>query len=116
MYRTKQGWITIESKAHAKTILYALADDDKRNILMTLVNNPKSISEVLTKCKIPKTSGYRKINSLIHAGLIRKAGSIHNENNKQLTTYVSMFSDLKIDFVKREAIVKIRPKRILKNN
>ena len=110
----KQAWITIESKAHAKTILHALADDDKRKILMTLVDNPKSISDVLTKCKIPKTSGYRKINSLIHAGLIRRAGSIHNDNNKQLTTYVSMFSDLKIDFIKKEAIVRIRPKKNFK--
>ena len=94
--------------------MHALADDDKRKIMMTLVNNPKSISEVLTKCKIPKTSGYRKINSLIHAGLIRRAGSIHNDNNKQLTTFVAMFSDLKIDFIKKEAIVRIRPKRNFK--
>ena len=104
-------WITIESKTRSKTILRALADDDKRSILMTLVNNPRSVSEVLRKCNIPKTSGYRKINSLIKEGLIIKNSSSHK--NKR-TRYVSMFSDLKIDFIRKEAIVKIRPNKNLK--
>ena len=113
--KNRFGWITIESKTRAKNILRALADDDKRNILMRLVNNPKPVNEVLRSCNIPKTSGYRKINSLIKEGLIITNSLPHN-NNKGMTTYVSLFSDLKINFIKKEPIVKIRPNRNMKKN
>lgn len=106
-------WITIESKTRAKNILRALADDDKRNILMRLVNNPKPVNEVLRSCNIPKTSGYRKINSLIKEGLII-TNSLHHNDNKGVITYVSMFSDLKINFIKKEPLVRIRPNKNLK--
>lgn len=115
MFKNRLGWITIESKTRAKNILRALADDDKRNILMRLVNNPKPINEVLRSCNIPKTSGYRKINSLIKEGLII-TNNLRNNDNKGMTTYVSLFSDLKINFIKKEPIVKIRPNRNLKKN
>jgi len=113
--KNRFGWITIESKTRAKNILRALADDDKRNILMRLVNNPKPVNEVLRSCNIPKTSGYRKINSLIKEGLIITNSLPHN-NNEGTTTYVSLFSDLKINFIKKEPIVKIRPNRNMKKN
>ena len=96
--------------------MYALADDDKRSILMRLVNNPKSVSEVLRSCHIPKTSGYRKINSLIKEGLIIKNDSHHNDGNKGIGVYVSVFSDLKINFIKKEIIVKIHPNKNLKKS
>jgi len=112
--KNNQVWITIESKTRAKTILRALADDDKRSILMKLVNNPKPVNEALRSCNIPKTSGYRKINSLMKEGLIIRNDSRHNNNNKGVTTYVTVFSDLKINFIKKQPIVKIRPNRNLK--
>ncbi len=114
--KNKQTWITIKNKTRAKNILRALADDDKRSILMRLVDNPKPVNEALRSCNIPKTSGYRKINSLINEGLIIKNNFRHNDNNKGVTTYVSVFSDLKINFIKNEPIVKIRPNRNLKKN
>jgi predicted transcriptional regulator len=114
--KNKQLWITIENKTRAKTILRALADDDKRSILMKLVNTPKPVNETLRSCKIPKTSGYRKINSLIKEGLITTKFFNHNDNNDAVTRYVSVFSDLKINFINNEPIVKILPYRNLKNN
>ena len=114
--KNKQVWITIQSKTRAKTILRALADDDKRSILMKLVNNPKPVNEALRSCNIPKTSGYRKINSLIREGLITTKYFSHNDNNEGVTRYVSVFSDLKINFLNKEPIVKIRPYRNLKKN
>ena len=112
--KNRQAWITIGSKTRTKTILYALADDDKRSILMRLVNNPEPVSKVLKSCHIPKTSGYRKISSLIKEGLIIKINSSHNHSNKGIGVYVSVFSDLKINFIKKEIIVKIHPNKNLK--
>ncbi len=114
--KNKQVWITVESKARAKTILRALADDDKRSILMRLVNTPRPVNETLRSCNIPKTSGYRKINSLIKEGLITTKFFRHNNNSDGVIRYISIFSDLKISFINNQPIVKIRPYRNLKKN
>lgn len=111
----EQEWNTIEDQTYTRTILHALGDDDKKNILMTLTTNPKTINEVLTKSNIPKTSGYRKINSLINDGLIVADGFSYNDDNKRIISYVSIFSDLKIDFIKNKMTVKIRPNKNLEN-
>ena len=109
--KNEQAWVTIQDQAYTRTILHAFGDDDKKNILMILASSPKTINDVLTKCNIPKTSGYRKINSLIDGGLIVSNGVGLSEDNKRITTYVSIFSDLKIDFIKNKVTVKIRPNR-----
>lgn len=111
--KNEQVWVTIEDQTYTRTILHAFGDDDKKNILMALSTSPKTVNEVLTKYKIPKTSGYRKINSLINDGLIITNGLGHSEDNKRITSYVSIFSDLKIDFIKNKVTVKIRPNKNL---
>lgn len=111
--KNEQVWVTIEDQTYTRTILHAFGDDDKKNILMALSTSPKTVNEVLTKYNIPKTSGYRKINSLINDGLIITNGLGHSEDNKRITSYVSIFSDLKIDFIKNKVTVKIRPNKNL---
>ena len=109
--KNEHAWFTIEDQTYTRTILHAFGDDDKKNILLALANNPKTINEVLTKCNIPKTSGYRKINSLINEKLIVANGFGHSDDNKRITAYVSIFSDLKIDFIKNKVTVKIHPNK-----
>ena len=109
---SQQAWVTIEDLAYTGTILHAFGDTDKKNILMTL-SSPKTVHAVLTNCNIPKTSGYRKISSLINEGLIIAKDFGHSEDNKRITAYVSVFSDLKISFVKNKMTVKIRPNKNL---
>jgi predicted DNA-binding ArsR family transcriptional regulator len=108
----EQAWVSIEDPVYTRTILHAFGDNDKKNILMAL-SSPKTINAALTKCNIPKTSGYRKINSLINEGLIIAKDFGYSEDNKRITAYVSMFSDLKIGFVKNKMTVKIRPNKNL---
>jgi len=108
-------WIIIEDQAYTRTILHAFGDDDKKNTLLELAKNPKTINEVLTKCNIPKTSGYRKINSLINDGLIISKGFDYSEDNKRISTYVSVFSDLKIGFMGNRVTIKIRPNKNIGN-
>jgi predicted DNA-binding ArsR family transcriptional regulator len=107
-----KAWVSIEDPVYTKTILHAFGDNDKKNILMAL-SSPKTIHEVLTKCNIPKTSGYRKVDSLITEGLIISKDFGRSEDNKRITAYVSLFSDLKIGFIKNKITVKIRPNKNL---
>ena len=107
----ERTWIVIQDQTYTVTILRAFGDDDKKKILMALANNPKTINEVLTKYNIPKTSGYRKINSLINDGLIDTCGFSHIEDHRKIPIYASIFSDLKIDFIKNKVTVKIHPNK-----
>jgi predicted transcriptional regulator len=113
---SEHTWIIVQDQTYTTTILRAFGDDDKKKILMTLANNPKTINNVLTKCNIPKTSGYRKINSLINDGLIDTCGFVHTEDYRKVPIYASIFSDLKIDVIKNKVTVKIRPNKVLEKH
>jgi predicted transcriptional regulator len=114
--RGEYAWIIIQDQNYTATILRAFGDDDKKKILLTLASNPKTINEVLTKCNIPKTSGYRKINALINDGIIDACGFGHTEGYRKVPIYISIFSDLKIDFIKNKVTVKIRPNKRLEKS
>ena len=67
-------------------------------ILNASIGEPWTISEILEKLNIPKTSGYRKINSLIEDGLLIKAGSDLTSNRRVVDRYKSLFDNVNIDF------------------
>lgn len=104
----EDDWIPIIDKSLARLILRAFGDDDKEKILRSLAGKPKVISNVLETCKIPKTSGYRKINSLIDDGLLLPAGLSIGEDGKKTTQYISAFENLKINVVKNKIIIKVQ--------
>ena len=101
------NWISIEDQHLIQKILEAFGDDDKKKILTTLTSQPCIISEVLKNCDLPQTSGYRKINSLIDAGLIIPMGYVTTNDGKKVSKYVSVFENIKIDIVKNKITVKV---------
>ena len=113
---SEHAWIVIQDQIYTTTILRAFGDDDKKKILMALANNPKTVNEVLTKNGIPKTSGYRKINSLINDCLIDTCGYGRAEDQRKVPMYTSIFSDVKIDFIKNKVTIKIRPNKGLEKH
>jgi len=72
--RKDKSWITIEDMVLAKVILESIGDYDKKNILNTVLDEPKIISDILNMNNIPQTSGYRKINALIQDGMLIPQG------------------------------------------
>ncbi len=64
------GWVSIHDKEIMQVILEAIGDEDKKMILLAAAHEPKITHDILNECNIPKTSGYRKINSLIDFGLL----------------------------------------------
>ena len=103
-----QRWMIIEDKSLTQIILEAFGDEDKKKILTAIINEPRPISVVLDMCNIPQTSGYRKINSLIDNGLIIPVGFVTTSDGKKISTYVSMFENIKIDIIKNKVIVKAK--------
>ena len=89
---------TILDSSINQSILKAFSDDEMSKILNASIGEPWTISEILEKLDIPKTSGYRKINLLIKEGLLIKAGQDLTENRRSMWKYKSLFDNVNIDF------------------
>jgi hypothetical protein len=89
---------TVSDPVISQYIIKAFSDDDMSKILNASIGEPWMISEILDHLKIPKTSGYRKINDLIEWGLMVKAGSEMIENRRLVDKYKSVFDNVNIDF------------------
>jgi len=101
-----QEWMTVEDQFLTRIILEAFGDEDKKQILTGLLEQPLIISEVLTICNIPQTSGYRKINWLIDNGLLTTHGFITTGDGKRVNKYTPVFENIKINIVKNKVTVK----------
>jgi predicted transcriptional regulator len=102
------NWAVIEDRSLAKLILGTFGDNDKKNILNTVIDEPRIISEILEISKIPQTSGYRKVNSLIDSGLLIKQGSIITPDGRKVNKYKSIFENVRIKIKKNKIIVQVQ--------
>ena len=100
--------VTIKDKSIIALILHSYADDYKKKILNVTANKPRIILDIINACKLPQTSSYRKINSLIKNGLLIPDGEVPRKFGKKVTKYVSLFENLEIDIIKNDISVKAR--------
>ena len=100
-------WVAIEDSSLAKLVLESFGDEDKKNILNTVLDESRIISEILEIAHVPQTSGYRKINSLIDSGLLTVHGYITTHDGKKVNKYKSIFENVTINIEKNKVVVKI---------
>ena len=93
---TDYEWMKIEDQLVAELILKIFADDDKKKILDSTLANSRTPVEILDICKIPPTSGYRKIKSLIRDGLLVPNGTCLARSKKQVRLFISALENIKI--------------------
>jgi hypothetical protein len=101
----KKEWITIEDSQINRIILEAIGDDDKKNILNAVLDKSRVISEILEICKIPQTSGYRKVNNLIQNGLLIINGHEITDDGRTINKYQTVFDNIQIHVEKNKVIV-----------
>ncbi len=100
--------VTVKDKTIISLILRSYADEDKKKILNTTATKPRIILDIINTCKLPQTSSYRKINSLIKNGLLIPDGQIPRKYGKKVTKYVSLFDNLEINIVKNDISIKAK--------
>jgi hypothetical protein len=71
------------------------------------LDEPKIISDILEITKISQTSGYRKINYLIDAGLLTVQGFAIMRDGKKVNKYKSIFENIIIHIEKNKVTVKV---------
>ncbi|MBM2852567.1 MAG: Transcriptional regulator [Candidatus Nitrosotenuis sp.] len=99
--------IYIENSSLTKIILESFGDDDKKKILGVINGEALIISEIIEKCNIAQTSGYRKINSLIDDGLLVPSGYVSTTDGKKVTKYRSIFNNIHIEIIKNKINVSL---------
>ena len=84
------------------TIFEFLGDFESRKIISILLENEYTIPQILKESKIPKTSGYRKIEDLLISGVLIETGKILSES-KKISKIRCIFQEVSIN-VKEEKI------------
>ncbi|MCI4433155.1 MAG: transcriptional regulator [Nitrosopumilus sp.] len=105
------NWIVIYDQNLAKIFLESFADEDKKAIIGTILDTPLIIADILEHCKVPQTSGYRKINALIDNGLLISNGYEVATDGKKIKKYETIFDNVKMDIEKNNVVVKIQLKK-----
>ena len=93
----------IDQKLNA-LILESCGDAETRSILICLFDNDLTIPQILKESKVPKTSGYRKIENLIINGLILESGKILSES-KRISKYRCVFDEIKVGMKKNDIMI-----------
>jgi len=97
-------------------ILELFGEAETRKIISTLLENEYTIPQILKESKVPKTSGYRKIENLLLHGLIIESGKILRES-KKISKLQCIFEELKLDIKKDKiAIVEIVNKKMFEKS
>lgn len=112
-----QKRFTISNSSINQSIIKAFSDDEMSKILNASIGDPWTISEILEKLDIPKTSGYRKINLLIKEGLLIRMGQELTENRRIIHKYKSLFDNVNIDFNNKVTVsVQFTPEVVSKSS
>ena len=112
----KEEWVTIQDQELSKILLDTLGDEDKKRILGTVLNKTLIVADILKESKIPQTSGYRKINSMISDGILISNGFELSKDNKKIKKYETVFQNIKMDIQEKGMVVKIQLKKHLLTN
>ena len=110
--KNKSGdWLTIKDDSVVKLIIETFGDSDKANILNAVCEDSKIISDILEETKLPQTSGYRKINSMINDGLLVEDGLITLHDTRKVMKYSALFNNIKINIIKNKTSVLVQMMR-----
>lgn len=91
--------VTIIHPSLTDLILELFGEYETRRIISALFENEYTIPQILKESKVPKTSGYRKIENLILNGLIIESRKVLSES-KRISKLQCVFEEIKIEIKK----------------
>ncbi len=94
--------VTIINSEMIDLILDLFSESETRKIISSLLENEYTIPQILNKSKVPKTSGYRKIENLIFNGVIIESGKILSKS-KKISKLQCVFQEIRLN-IKKEKI------------
>lgn len=108
---SEKKWIALEDSKLVELILRSVGDEDKKEIINVVMNQPHTIAEIVEISKLPHTSGYRKINSLIDDGILIPREYTTAHDGKRIAKYQTVFETLLIALEKNKVVLCILASR-----
>ncbi|MFY9301125.1 MAG: hypothetical protein WAO91_08055 [Candidatus Nitrosotenuis sp.] len=109
-----ETWLTIKNRYLTESIIKTFADEDKKLILDLTSAKAETIPKTLVLCKIPNTSGYRKMRQLIDDGFVTPTGLVETFEGRRTMLYRTIIEGIQIIINKSDVSTKIAvPKEIL---
>jgi len=90
--------VIVQSQSAKKAVLTALADEEMRNILDSVMYHSKSIVDISREQNIPHTTCYRKTKWLINEGLVIVDKIIITPEGKKFSLYHSVFKSISVKY------------------
>ena len=69
------------------------------------MNQPYTIADIVEICKLPHTSGYRKVNALIDDGILIPREYITAHDGKKIAKYQTVFETILIALEKNKVVL-----------
>ena len=88
----------VQSQSAKKAVLTALADEEMRNILDSVMYHSKSIVDISREQNIPHTTCYRKTKWLINEGLFIVDKIIITPEGKKFSLYHSVLKSISVKY------------------
>jgi len=99
--------LRVEGERAKQRILSVLADPYSRKILDAIMQDNKSALELSRECGIPVTTVYRRVEELLHDGLIAAVRYTRNKDGKWFELYRSLLKNINITAEKGMLIVEV---------
>ncbi len=114
--RNEKYIVTIIESNLTDLILGMFGEVESRKIISTLLEKKYTIPEILKQSKVPKTSGYRKIENMILHGLIIENRKVLSDS-KKISELQCIFEEIKLDIKKDTITVNgIMDKKVFENS
>jgi hypothetical protein len=105
--KTSEIWLVIKNQYLTELILKTFADQEKKAIMDLIRDESETIPKILERCKIPNTSGYRKMNQLIDEKMVTATGMAETFEGKRAILYRSIIQRIQILINGNEIVSKI---------
>jgi len=109
--------VTIKEKNLIKDMLKILGDDEFLKIIESTISSSSSVPEIINICKLPKTSGYRKIGYLVRHGLLIERGTELTSKRRSIERLTTVFEKINFELNQNHKFVRFGiPKKTMEKS
>lgn len=102
-------WSTmlVSDAEKANEVMKALSDEYSRRIVLSITSRSMTVEEIAKEQRIPTSTCYRRVHTLLSRGVIRVDRTIISDDGKKYACYISCFRNATIKLVSGELKVDV---------
>lgn len=102
------GWFEIKDPVMVDMIVSKYGNALNRKILNFCARKPHTVMEILEVTKVPQTTGYRKIMSLIKNNFLFAHQMVQRSGTKQVSMYASTLKEIEFHMSENQELIRVK--------